>query len=333
VLDREDAVVAGDVELGDEAPPRHIAPPRHAEAEPAARASPAAVGEEAGARDVVRDLLAILGVHVEHAIGELGDEHDRVHAGQQQVGGIEVEAEGRVVADQLQRALGRLEVVGELPGVALEREPDAALAVAIEDRQQHLAEVGLHALVAVLERPREPARVVLASGEAAHGRHAEPPRQLGGLDQAIVAMARLVARAPREDRIGVLAVGAEQELALLVVGQRRDGQPGLADRARNSLVAAGEGLVEVDERAAAVDGQLDGLEAELGGQRQRLLEGARGAGGRIEDLGADAELHGVTSRRAKKRRTSSATRSISSSSCSWESGSESTVRASVSATG
>ena len=95
---------------------------------------------------MLRDKLAVLGVHVQHALAQLLGEHDRVHAGQEQVGRIEVEAERRMAVDQRQREPGGLEVVGELARVALEREAHAALGELVEHRQHRVAKAAPHPL-------------------------------------------------------------------------------------------------------------------------------------------------------------------------------------------
>jgi hypothetical protein len=49
-----------------------------------------------------------------------------------------------------------------------------------------------------------------------------------------------------------------------MIRQRRDGQPGGAHLGGDAPPAAFERLFEVDERALAIDRQLDGAHAQLG---------------------------------------------------------------------
>src|SRR3954468_20544089 len=76
----------------------------------------------------------VLDVHVGDVLAELLDEERRVQELRDHVAGVEVQTEARPAPDRVERALGRDEVVRDLGGVDLEREPHALLLEDVDDR-------------------------------------------------------------------------------------------------------------------------------------------------------------------------------------------------------
>jgi hypothetical protein len=82
-------------------------------------------------------------VDVENAVAELVEELHVIDALVAEVAGVVVEAEGGMVVDGLEGALGAGDVEGDLGGVHFERVADAELLIFVEDGGEALGEVGV----------------------------------------------------------------------------------------------------------------------------------------------------------------------------------------------
>ena len=99
---------------------------------------------DVGAQDAVASVevqLDVLGVDVVDPVDEVAAEDHGVHALPQQVAGIEVDAHGGPVVEDLQQLLGGPVVKGDLGGMDLQRQLDAAGVVDVHDGAPQLLDL------------------------------------------------------------------------------------------------------------------------------------------------------------------------------------------------
>ncbi len=219
MLVAHDVIVADQRKLGDDLLPRHGAPAGDAEAEAAAQALPVALRDDARAAHVVRNHLAILGVHVVDLGSQGVDEVLDVDAQVDQVGGVEVETELLAPAHQFHRAQSGFHVVGQLVGVRFVGEFDTVLAEFIQDRAPAFDEFLLHIRPAFGIGPGEEASEVLAADETGDHGHFQGIGGLGGLDHALGAEFDLLFLGAGVNTIGILAIGTQDDLTFGVIRQ------------------------------------------------------------------------------------------------------------------
>lgn len=269
-VQRADAVLPGDVSVagGDEIPAAARVPPGQVRGEPAAAA---VAGADPG----------VLAVGVVDPVAELQDEVHRIDVLPDHVGRVPVQPEGPAVADGLQGAPSRPEVVGDLAGMDLQREPYALLLEHVEDGVPAFGEVA----VAVLDgggrdgREHRDGMPDRRTGETHHRVDAE---QGGGSGRVLHLAGRvpadlfrvLVPEPGGQDQLvagvdGVVADGLAHE----VVGDGPDVQSVLGqDRPlAHHVVGFRKGAVDCEVVAPASD--FEAVVPPLGGEPAHLLEG------------------------------------------------------------
>src|SRR5690606_18515966 len=137
---RERALIANLVEGPDNLVEVDVASSDGAEVPATARIAKGQVRRQ-DARPPVERHLDVFGVHVEDPVREGVDELHGVDALPEEVAGVEVKAEGRVVAHGLKGPLCRVEVKGDFGGVHLEGKLDAFFLKDVEDGPPDLSEV------------------------------------------------------------------------------------------------------------------------------------------------------------------------------------------------
>ena len=116
------------------------------------RSSPNGEVRAENAPPPVQPALRVLEVDVEQPLGKRRGEFGRVDELMDEMARVEVEAEARVAVDGRQGCRGGRDVVGDLPRMHLEAEPDALAAEDVEDRLPAVGEL------VVAARRRRPSR-------------------------------------------------------------------------------------------------------------------------------------------------------------------------------
>src|SRR5690606_17108416 len=283
-LDRHGAAVPDGAQHAENVLPGDVAVAGGDEVPAAAGVAPGQVGAEAAVA-AVQALACLLAVDVVDAVAEVPQEADRVEVLPHEVGRVEVEAEGRPVADGFEGADGGPVVVGDLAGVHLVGEAHAFGVEDVEDGVPAGGEVLVAALDHHLGGGREHGDQVpdRGAGEADDGVDAEAGRgpcgvlDLGGgpLPDAL----RLTVAPDPGGQDGLVAFvddGVAHRLADQVVGDR----PALESVLVEQLVpgvdvgGVGEGLVHLEVVAPA--GEFEPVVAEVAGESADLLQGQVG---------------------------------------------------------
>ena len=163
-------------------------------------------------------------VDVVDPILEFADEDDGIHLLPVQVAGVEIEAESLAMADCLQGPVCGIDVEGDLGGMHLQAESDANFVEDVQDRVEHLGEVGKtlvdgligHRWEAVQHVPDRRTREAIGDFEAEVARR--PRCVLHRLDGPLALALRIAGQFGRSEDIGArVVVGVAHELASQVV--------------------------------------------------------------------------------------------------------------------